>query len=139
MLVEGEKIKSAALRCSVNASEVTCDMKDPEKNNTGARLLRRRPSACHGDPFGHAAPLLALDINDISITLASATNAVLLNCVPRFPVFVFLNSLFLISGGLLKERRPCKLPITRRVCWAMLDRGMSVTYVPEVVYVFRSQ
>lgn len=100
--------------------------------------LRRCPTTGDVDPLGKTGAVLALDIDNVRVTSAAATNAVLLGLVPAFPVLVLLDSFPLVQGGRLKERGPGELS-RRGIGRAVLDRRVSVSKVSEVVNVPRGQ
>lgn len=101
-------------------------------------LLSRCPPPCHVHPFIKTASLLPLDIDNVSITFAPASNSVLFDRIPRLPVLVFFFPLLFILGSRLEEWRSCQLSVARGICWAMLYCGVPVSDVPEVMYVLGS-
>lgn len=76
--------------------------------------------------------MLALDINNVGIASTSAANTVLLWLIPAFPVLILLLSSLLVESCLLQPWLTWQLA-GWSVCWAMLDGGVSVTEVTEVV------
>ena len=102
-------------------------------------LLSRCPPPCHIHPFIKTTSLFPLDINNVSITLAPASNSILFYRIPRLPVFVFLSPPPFIIGSRLEEWRSSQLPVARRICWAMLYCCVPVSDVSEVMYVLGSQ
>jgi hypothetical protein len=76
--------------------------------------------------------LLAFDVNNISITLASTTDTVLLDRIGYRPILVFLLTLLLILGSLLKKRYVRQLS-SWRVCGTVLDSSVSVPKISEIV------
>lgn len=90
------------------------------------------PATSHLNPLIKTAALLALDIHNIGIAAAAAANTVLLDGVRSGPVLVFLNALLLIFGSLFKVRLARQLP-GGGVGWAMLDSGVPVSKVTEVM------
>ena len=100
--------------------------------------LRQGPAASHIHPFVQTAALLALDIHNIGVAAASATDTVLLDWIRSRPVVIFLKPLLLILRGLLKVRFTGKLS-SRCVGRAVLDRGVPVTEITEVVNVTRGE
>jgi hypothetical protein len=63
--------------------------------------LWRRPTACNIHPLGKATAFFSLDINNIGIAPAPASDAVLLFLVPIFPVIVLLFPLLLVERRFL--------------------------------------
>jgi len=53
------------------------------------------PAASNVDPFSQTRSFLALNIDNICVTPATAANATFLHVVPMLPVVVFLKSLIL--------------------------------------------
>ena len=100
-------------------------------------FLRRGPATRNIDPLGQARTFLALNINDVGIAPAAATHAVLLPFVEVGPVLVFLFPLVL-GGGLLEVWNVRKLAC-RGIGWAVLDGGVSVAEVAEVMNILHSQ
>jgi hypothetical protein len=82
--------------------------------------------------------LLAFDIDDVSIATASATDSIFFDLVGVRPVLVFLDTLLLILSGLLKVRDTGELA-GRGVGWAMLDSGVPVAEITEVVNIARCE
>lgn len=76
--------------------------------------------------------MLAFDIHDISIAAAAAADTVLLDSIWISPVLIFLNALLLVFGGLFKVRLARQLP-GGSVSWAMLDGGVPISKVTEVM------
>lgn len=97
------------------------------------QLLRRRPSAGDSNPLIQAASLLTLNIHNVRITLASASDPVFLDRVPSLPVIVFLLSPLLIESGHFEKRFSGQLAIAWSVCRAMLDRSMAVSNIAEIM------
>lgn len=91
------------------------------------------PPACDVNPFCQAAAFLAFDIDNVGIAAAAASNAVLLWWIPVLPVVILLEPLSLVRCRLLEERLSGKLPPKRRVGRAVLDGGVSVPEITEVV------
>lgn len=89
-------------------------------------------STCDLNPFRYAAALLAFDIDNVRIAATSATDSVLLRCIPLRPVVVFFSSCFLVSGGSLEIGFSFQLAC-RRIGGAVLDSCVSVAKVTEVV------
>ena len=110
--------------------------KKKKKKNNG--LLSRRPPTGDSDPLIEAASLLALNINNVSITLASASHTVFFDRVPCLPVFIFFLPLLLIARGHLKEWRSCQLTVPGSVRRAMLDSGMTVSNVAKIMNILGS-
>lgn len=96
------------------------------------------PATSHLNPFIKTAALLALDIHNIGIAAAAAANTVLLDGVRSGPVLIFLNALLLVFGGLFKVRLARQLP-GGSVSWAMLDGGVPISKVTEVMDVTGSE
>lgn len=82
--------------------------------------------------------MFALDVHNVCITFAAASYAVLLDGIPRLPVIVFLSPLLLINSRHLQEGGPSQLTIPWSICWTVLNRGMSVANISEIVDIFRS-
>jgi hypothetical protein len=99
------------------------------KGNSG---LWRCPSSSNFYPFGETAALFAFHIHNISITPASATDAVLLDGVNSRPVFIFFNSRLLINRGLFQIWNSGQLS-RRRICRTVLDRRVTIAKITEVV------
>lgn len=83
--------------------------------------------------------MLALDVDDVGVASASAAHAVLLGRVPVLPVVVFFLALLLVQGGEFQERRARQLARAGSVRGTVLDRGVSVAEVTEVVDIARSE
>jgi hypothetical protein len=98
--------------------------------------LRRSPAASDINPFIETTALFALDIDNVSVAAASATDTVLLDLVRGRPVFVLFDALLFIIGGLLEVGDTGQLT-SRGVGRAMLDGGVAVTEVTEVVNITR--
>lgn len=94
--------------------------------------LRAGPSTRHINPLGQAAAVLAFDVDNVGIAAAAAADAILLGGVKIFPVLVLLLSLPLVQRSLLQVRIAWQLAC-RRIGRAMLDCGMAVANVAEVV------
>jgi hypothetical protein len=90
------------------------------------------PATSHIDPFGQARAFFAFDILDISVAAAAAANAVLLLFVPVLPVVILFDTVLLVSCGQFEVRLSRKLS-GRSIRWAVLNSGVSVTKVTEVV------
>lgn len=116
-------------------AEVGDEKPGREMTEAFVMALRRGPATGDLDPFCQTAALLALDIDDVGVAAASAADAVLLDRVWRGPVLVLFDSLLLILGGLFEIRLARQLP-GGSVGGTMLDRGVSVTKITEVVDVF---
>jgi hypothetical protein len=84
--------------------------------------------------LGKTAALFAFHIHNVSITLASAANAVLFRGIGCIPVFVFLFSLLLIFCGHFEEWRAISLA-GRGIGWTMLDCCVSISEISKVVYI----
>ena len=109
-----------------------------KKAKITSQTLRGCPSASDVYPFRKTTPLFSFHIHNIRITLTSAPNAVLLGRIPRLPVIIFFFPFLLVFGRFLEERWPGQL--TRRgIGRTMLDCGMSVAKVPEVMYILGTQ
>jgi len=108
------------------------------KNVIRISTLRRCPTSSHLDPLRETAALFTFDIDDISVTLAPTANTILLDRVRSSPVFIFFNPLFLIFRCLLQVRNAGKLSC-RGIGGTMLDGGMSVSKVAEIVDVARGE
>lgn len=100
--------------------------------------LWRGPATSHIHPFVKTAALLSLDINNVSVTAASATNTVLLDLVRVRPVLVFLDPFFFVIGSLLEVRDTGELA-GRSVGRAMLNGGVPVAKVTEVMNIARRE
>jgi hypothetical protein len=97
---------------------------------------RGSPSTSNVNPFGHATALLALYVDNVRITPASTPNTVFLGLIPALPVVIFFFSFPLIKGRQFKEWLSGTLA-GRGVCGTMLNSGVSVPKVTEVVNVAR--
>lgn len=95
------------------------------------------PSTGNLDPLGQTTALFALDINDIRVASASASDSVFFLGVPVVPVGVLLLGLLVVEVGLVPFLAG-KL-LSGRVGGAMVDGGMTVTDVSEVVDLGRRQ
>jgi hypothetical protein len=82
--------------------------------------------------------LLALDIHNVSVAAASATDTVLLDWVRVRPIVVLLNPLLLVIGSLLEVRNASELA-GGSIGGAMLDGSVAVAKVTEVVNITRSE
>lgn len=100
--------------------------------------LRAGPSTGNIDPFSKARSLLALDIDNVRVAAASASDTVLLLSVPVFPVLVFLDTLLFVEGCRFEVGLSGQLS-GRRISGAVLDSGVSVSKVTEVVDVARGE
>ena len=98
-------------------------------------LLRRSPSTRNFDPFREARAFLAFDVSNISVASTATTNSVLFWWIWSCPIFVFFLSFLYVFCGLLKPRYSWQLSC-RCICWAVLNSGMSVSEVSEIVYIF---
>lgn len=96
------------------------------------------PATRDVNPLGQTRALLALDVDNVRVAAAAAPHAVLLGRVPLFPVQVLLPSLPLVRRRHLEVRVARELSC-RRVGGAVLDRGMPVPEVAEVVDVARRE
>jgi hypothetical protein len=76
--------------------------------------------------------VLALHVDDIGITSASAPHTILLDVIVVRPVIVFFPALLLVQCGQFQEGLARPLA-SGRVRGTVLDRGMSVAEVAEVV------
>lgn len=97
-----------------------------------------RPTAGNVHPFCKARPLFAFYIHDISVASASTTNAHVLGSIPVFPVVVLLKALGLVFYCLFEVGFSWQLK-SWSVRWAVLDGGVSVTEVAEVVNILRTE
>jgi hypothetical protein len=93
---------------------------------------RRCPASCYLNPFRKTTSFLAFDIANVSITPTPAAHAVLLRCVRKGPILVLFLSLLVVLCGLLKKWYSRQLSC-RSISRTMLDRGMAVADVTEVV------
>lgn len=100
--------------------------------------FRRNVSTCNLYPLGYTASFLVLDFNNVSVAATSAADTVLFLSIPFRPVLVFLFACLLIERRLFEIRFSRKLP-RWSVCRAMLNRGMSIAKVSEVVNVLWSK
>lgn len=82
--------------------------------------------------------MLALDIDNISVAAASATDTVLLDLVRVRPVLVFLDPFLLVIGSLFEVGDTGELA-GRSVSRAMLNGGVSVAKVTEVMNIARRE
>lgn len=82
--------------------------------------------------------MLALNIDNVSVAAASATDTVLLDLVKVRPVLVFLDPFLLIIGSLLEVRDTGKLA-GRSVGWAVLNGSVPVAKVTEVMNITRRE
>jgi hypothetical protein len=80
--------------------------------------------------------LLAFDVDNVSVTAASAADTVLLDLVRGCPILVLLDAFLFIIGSLLEVWDTGQLT-GRGVRWAMLDCGVAVTKVTEVMNITR--
>lgn len=106
--------------------------------NQGLPHLRTSPTTGNIDPLSQARTVLALDINDIRVAPAAASDAVLLGGIVVIPVLVLLDALLLVERGLLEVGLAGQLA-GGRVGGAMLDGGVAVTEVAEVVDVLGAE
>jgi hypothetical protein len=90
------------------------------------------PATSHLNPLIKTAALLSFDIDNIGIAAAAAANTVLFDRVRSGPVLIFLNPLLLIFGSPFKVRLARQLP-GGSVGWAMLDGGVPISKVTEVM------
>ena len=107
--------------------------KEATQYTSPSLLGRRRPSTGYVDPLRQAAAEFALDVDNVGITLASASNPILLYRVPRIPELILLFPFLFVLCGHLQEGRPGQLPVARCVCRAMLDCRMSIANVSKVM------
>jgi len=63
-------------------------------------FLRAGPTSGNIHPLCKTRALLPFNINNVSITSTSATNAILLHGIPRIPIFVLFLPFLLIEGSL---------------------------------------
>jgi hypothetical protein len=103
------------------------------------RLSRTCPATGDVDPLRHAGAVLAFDVDDVGVASASAAHAVLLGRVPVLPVVVLFLALLLVQGGEFQEGRPRELARAGGVRGTVLDRGVSVAEVTEVVDIARGE
>lgn len=94
--------------------------------------LRRGPAASHINPFIKTTTLLALNVHDVGVAAAPTADTILLDGVRSGPVFIFLDALLLILRGLFEIRFAGELA-SRGIGRAMLDRGMPVTKIAEIM------
>lgn len=80
--------------------------------------------------------MLAFHIDNVSVTAASAADTVLLDLVRGCPILVLLDAFLFIIGSLLEVWDTGQLT-SRGVGWAMLDCGVAVTKVAEVMNITR--
>lgn len=106
--------------------------------NQGLPHLRTSPTTRNIHPLGQARTILALDIDDIRVAPAAASNAVLLGGIVVIPVLVLLDALLLVHRGLLEVGLAGQLA-GGRVGGAVLDGGVAVAEVAEVVDVAGAQ
>ena len=104
--------------------------KAEEKVNSSS--LRRRPTARNFNPFWKATALLAFHIHNVRIAPAPASHAVLLHRVGVRPVFIFLDARLFVLRRHLQPWDPGQLT-SRGIGGTVLDSGVSVTKVPEIV------
>lgn len=102
-------------------------------------VLWAGPTACNVYPFSQTATFFAFYIDNVSIAAAAAAHTVLFGRVPMLPVVVFLESLLLVGGSLLEEGFTGQLSAQRGVGWTMLDGGVAVSKIPEVMNVTRGK
>jgi hypothetical protein len=110
-------------------------MARPSEVEQERRRSRTRPPSSDLDPFGETASFLALYIDNVSITFASASYTILTLTIPCLPILILLFSFLLIKGGHFEIGYARQLA-SRRIGRTMLDGGVSVAEVTEVVYVF---
>ena len=95
------------------------------------------PAACDIDPFRETRAVFALDFDNVSVTAAPAANTVLLFFVPSCPVFilqapVLFWQVHIVPG--LATQLTCW-----RIGWTMLDCGMSISNVTEVMDILHTE
>lgn len=100
--------------------------------------LGRGPATSNVHPLSQARSVLALNINNVSVASAAASNTILLGLIPALPVLVFFDSFSVIQGGFLEEGGSRKLS-SGSICGAVLDSRVSVSKVSEVVNVSGGQ
>lgn len=96
------------------------------------RSLGRQKPTGNLHPLGNTTALFALYIHDIRVAPTPATHAVFLLWIPFRPVVVLLLARFLVQRGELEVWLAGQLA-RRRVRRTVLDGGVSVTEVTEVV------
>lgn len=104
----------------------------------GRRANSVRPATDDINPLGKTRSVLALNVNDVSVTPASAAHAVLLLLVPVLPVVVLLEARLLVQRCRLEVGLARQLP-RGRVGRAVLDGRVSVAKVAEVVHVLGAE
>lgn len=97
---------------------------------------RRGPAASNLNPLCQAASLLSFDINDVCIASASTTHSVFFDGIECGPVFIFLDAFLFIFSRLFQERNARELA-SRCIRWAVLNRGVTVAKVSEVMDITR--
>ncbi len=98
---QGNRVHS----CSENMGGGQCDMTHYTGIDAGALFvlcrhrvgLRACPSAGDVDPFGQAAAILALDVNNVCVASAAAANAILFGGIVQVPVLILFDSLTLVD------------------------------------------
>lgn len=108
------------------------------QNHANTESVSARPPAHDVNPLSKAAPFLALHVDDVRVAPAPASHAVLLLLVPVLPVVVLLEAR--LPGG----RRVFEVGLAGELArggigGAVLDRGVSVAEVAEVVDVLRAE
>lgn len=83
--------------------------------------------------------MLTLNINNIGITLASASNAIFFNRVPCLPIVILFFPLLFVKGSRLEKWRPIKLAVPWRIRRTVLYCCVSISDITKVVDVSRSQ
>lgn len=106
--------------------------KEEEKDPGSVVRLWRGPATGNVHPLRQARAILALNVNNVSVASATASNTILLGLIPALPVLVFFDSFSLVQGGHLKERGSRKLS-SGSIRRAVLDGRVSVSKVSEVV------
>jgi hypothetical protein len=101
-------------------------------DRTPLPLSRTCPTSCNIYPFCQTRPLFSLHIHNISVASTPASYTILFDRVPGIPILVFFPSFFLVQCCLLQVGSPCHLT-SWRVCRTMLDSGMTVAKVTEVM------
>lgn len=99
---------------------------------------RAGPATGNVDPLSQAGTFLALNVHDVRVAAAAAAHAVLLRCVKLLPVFVLLGALAFVERCLLEPGLARQLA-GGGIGGTMLDRGMAVAEVAEVMDVARGE
>lgn len=100
------------------------------------RVSRTCPPTSNIYPLRKTGSLLAFYIHNVGIASTSAAHAIFLDRVPGVPVLVFFFPFLLVEGGRLEERGSRGYLPGGGICGTMLNGGMSVAEVAEVVDVF---